>query len=868
MGRITAALRPGLAWASSAVRQVPERAIGRPAAGLAVAAAVVVVGAVGAAQLRPSASPELLSAPDSPIGRATAQQQRAFGGEPIFIAVKGAVATQILGSEKLLGLLKLEGEVAKLRGVRAVFGPGTFVNQTVLQVERLIERELGPLTQTANRAADAARRRAEAEGKSPAEVKRIVESTRLTTLTSLPAVKDLLVRFGYVGLPAINNRNFTTALALGTGTQPKQRFRFLFPDNEHAVIAVRPQPGLSDAQLRRLGRELESRAKAAGLGRLKLQVAGVPLIAAGVSGAMATELAILAPVVVLGMILALLGALRMRREGLRALVLAGAAMVISAGLAWLLGLGLNPATLAALPVVLGLAVDFAVQLQARFWAFRARRLEPRASALLATRAMAPVLSLAALAMSAGFLTLTLGPVPLIDRLGQTLALGTLVSLSLVLGLGGALFAAGRPGAQRTPALRIPGRVRRMLAGHGRLILAAAAGLAAVGIALSPVMAVESDVAELAPAGMHELRQAEQLQRELGTTGQLRVLVRAPDVTDPQVLAWMARFQRQVLALRRDLRPGPNLAELLLAGLGDRTPTRQEIDGLLTVVPQYFLSGVVTRDRREAELSFGVPLIPVSEQAELLGRIEGLLALAPPQVNAAPAGLLAGAADSVRELEGQRPWLLLAAALVVFLILWRARRSRLRAALPLVPALLAAGISALLLLIVGLRLSPLSAALEPLVLAIGVEFGILLEARYREARQAGEPPAAARAEALERVGGAVAVSAATVAVGFAALAASRMPMLREFGLLVAFELALCLLASVLVVPALAEALDRRALRTAAGLAPERHPRRGRPARADRLPPVRVQRPRARRRAWRRPRAGDRGVHTPDLTGRPR
>jgi predicted RND superfamily exporter protein len=118
------------------------------------------------------------------------------------------------------------------------------------------------------------------------------------------------------------------------------------------------------------------------------------------------------------------------------------------------------------------------------------------------------------------------------------------------------------------------------------------------------------------------------------------------------------------------------------------------------------------------------------------------------------------------------------------------------------------VSALALRISGIELSPLGAGLEPLVLAVGVEFGLLLEARYHEARQAGATVLDARDEAVRRVGGAVAVSALAVAVGFAALATSRLELLQQFGLLVAFEVLLCAALAIWLVPALSAALDPR------------------------------------------------------------
>jgi predicted RND superfamily exporter protein len=397
-------------------------------------------------------------------------------------------------------------------------------------------------------------------------------------------------------------------------------------------------------------------------------------------------------------------------------------------------------------------------------------------------------------------------VPLVDRLGETLAIGVGSCLLTVLLVGPPLLVATDRDGARSPLLVTP---HTALSARARTVaLVVVAAFAVVGLAVSGGTGVESDLKKLAPSGMEQLRNIEALERDLGTSGQLRIAIRARDVTDPAVLDWMNGLDSRVLALDKRLRPGPNLAAILTTGGGGTIPDRAGVERLLRVVPRYFVSAVLSDDRKLAELSFGIPLLPADEQAQLIDRVKPLLAGAPDGVRAEPAGLVALAASSVQGLEGGRPWLLLAAALVVFLVLLATRRRLDRAIVPLVPALLAAGTCALLIAVTGASLSPLSAALEPLVLAVGVEFGLLLEARYREARQAADTPSQAARVATETVGAPVVVAAATVALGFAVLVVSRLAVLEQFGLLAAVELVLCALAAILIVPGLAAALDRR------------------------------------------------------------
>jgi predicted RND superfamily exporter protein len=751
-------------------------AVERPRRALVGAVLLTLIGVWGASTLRPGSPQSLLAKPHSATAAATRSHERAFGAEPIVVSLQGDLTTT-LAAPNLVNLLALERQIASLRGVQAVFGPGTFIQQTVNQIDGVIRQDL--IKAGANAAG---------------------------AVATHQQLKDLLVRYGYIGVPSITNDSFVGQLVFGSGTEPKQRFAWLFPDARHALVLVRPRAGLSDPQTRALGSRIEQLVKAAPLQDVQPLVAGAPLVAAGVSDQFSRELLRLAPVLIGAMALVLLIGLGLRIGSLLLLVPAGVAVLLTASLSAGLGLGLTPATVAALPVILGLAIDYAVQLQARYWDRRFAGVAMRQAALSAAVELGPTLLLAGGSMAAGFLALSLSGVPLVSLLGLTLAIGVGCSLLVVLVFAPSLLAcADRLGAP-PPQLPVPRRIT--VSRRAPILGLAAAGAAALGgLALSAGASVQSDLGKLAPGGMTQLRNVERLEQELGTSGQLRVAIHARDVTNPAVLQWMEAVQGQVLALDNRLRPGPNLAAILSTGAGGSIPSQADVQSLLTLVPAYFTAAVLSPDHTRAELSFGVPLIPGDDQARLVDRIKRVLSRAPAGVSAQPAGLIALSAASVEGLQAGRPWLLLLAALIMFSLLFVVRRRLDRAIIPIVPALLGAGFSALIVAATGIRLSPLGAGLDPLVLAVGVGFGVLLDARYHEAREAGHSETVAARLAARHVGAPVAVAAATVALGFATLIASRFNVLVQFGALAAVEVLLCALAAILIVPALAAAFDR-------------------------------------------------------------
>ena len=78
------------------------------------------------------------------------------------------------------------------------------------------------------------------------------------------------------------------------------------------------------------------------------------------------------------------------------------------------------------------------------------------------------------------------------------------------------------------------------------MLAIGLAVAVVGLALDTQTAVTSDIQELVPQDLSALRDVDTLQKETGVSGEIDVTIRADDITDPKVIAWMTSFQQQVL----------------------------------------------------------------------------------------------------------------------------------------------------------------------------------------------------------------------------------------------------------------------------------------------------------------------------------
>jgi uncharacterized protein len=861
----------------------------RPGRVLAVVAVLAVGGCALALRLEPSAAMTTLVGEGDATYQATERYRERFGDHSVIVLVRGELPNLVL-TENLNRLLGLEGclsgnkpedqpapggpgspceRLAELEPVQVVYGPGTFINSAVGEIQDAYSAQQQAKAGEAERAARAARRVARAQGKPPAEQARLADSARQLVYAGF--LRDLLqlnLRYGLglTGLPRLNDPDFVSALVFDPergATTPKARFAYLFPSSQSAVIQVRLKPGLSDADraeavslVRAAVRMEQWRLKDAGY-----TVTGAPVVAEDLTDALAgsTLRLLVVGLVLMAVVLALVFRGRPR---LVPLAVALAAVAITFGAMALIGAPLTMASIAVLPVLLGLGVDYAIQYQAR--------VQEEGGPARAARVAVPAIATAALATAVGFLVLLLSPVPMVRGFGALLVVGIAIAFAAALTAGtAALTLAARGGGRSGPVARSVRGAGELVESAARAIggvlgppcrraggavvgaalrrpgrvLAVALVAAAVGWAVDSRTEVVSDLERLVPQDLAAVQDLQALQRATGVAGEIDVIITSPptrDLTDPAVVKWMREYQSGLLERygyssergcgRADLCPALSLPDLFRseASAGDR----ERIRGLLNAVPPYFSRAVITEDRRTANLAFGIRLTSLERQQEIVDDMRARLD-PPDGVSAELAGLPVLAAEANATLSD--PWRRLAtlaaglvAVLLVLLLVYRVggrsdvarrlswRQAWRRAWVPVVPIALATGWSALVLWLLGVQLNPLSAALGALVLAISTEFAVLLAARFRSERAAGHAPVEALRRTYGSTGAAVLASGATAIAGFAVLALSDVRMLRDFGLVTVVDLTVSLLGVLAVLPAVLVLAERR---TAERRAPE-------------------------------------------------
>jgi uncharacterized protein len=797
---------------------------------VALSALVAVAAAVGATQLPTDAGVDTLADSDSATAKATQQVREEFGEEPIVVLVKGELP-ELLLTDDLFRILRLEGclsgkvpkgakaipgpcaELAEMGAVEFLTGPGTFLNESVVQIDN--------------------------------QLRRLAENVPADRFREY--LLAVATKYGITSAPSIANEDFVATVvfdfARPRGT-PKARLSYLFPNAKSAQIVIRLRPDLSEAERRRaIGlieeaveettprKACKQRGKPAPCFELEngsYVVSGAPVVIDGVSSALKDALLLLFAVAIAVMALVLFLVFGSRWP-LLPLAIALIAAAITFGLLALVGGSLTMASIAALPILIGLAVDYAIQFQARF--------DETGSAEKAASLGGPTIGAACLATGAGFLALQLSPVPMVRGFGWFLILGIAVAFGLALTVGLGTLAVWRAG----PGTRNGGHLRWMLGNphstrhplverilsvartYPEVVLAVGIGLAVMGWAAGTRVDTVTDIRELAPQNVKAVEGLNELQDTTGVSGELDVSIEAEDLTDPETVEWMAGFKKRVLeaggfegedpsCLQAEICPGPALSDFLVKG--EERPTAKRIDATLGALSPYALRQVAPIDPKTGEvghqalISFGIRAQSLEDQQKLVERVRGEIGEPPDGVEVQLAGLSVIAAESASELSSSRYWLTLAGIFLVGLALLLIYRSWRRALVPLVPTVLATGWASLLLWITGIPLNPMSAALGALTIAIATEFGVLLSGRFHEEREAGAGVEEALERAYSRTGAAVIASGATAIAGFAVLIASDVQMLRDFGLVTVVDLGAALVGVLLVLPATLLLLERR------------------------------------------------------------
>jgi hydrophobe/amphiphile efflux-3 (HAE3) family protein len=490
--------------------------------------------------------------------------------------------------------------------------------------------------------------------------------------------------------------------------------------------------------------------------------------------------------------------------------------VVALGLIWafglvgFLGIPLTLATIAALPVLLGVGMDYSIQMHSRI---EEEVVLDRAAHPIqaAARGLGPALLVVTFDAVFAFMALWFAKVPAIREFGSLMVVGivavcicSIVATLAVLGI--------REYKSPTKGKDFSrGRLSRFVAFLGSVPSRAAVPLALAsvvvflaGVAVEGRLVLQTDPIQWVNPRAQSIIDINALKAGTGSDNELAMNVTTTQPFSDESVAYVARLSRQLEAkYPAALWPAAGLVNLVdqfiaTPGASAVPPTGNQIAAVYLLAPPGIQKTTVADGGQSLNVIFRGRTNLLSALEPMVKDLQGRVK-PPPGLTVAPGGIAVVGVGLVQNLEKSRILLTYLALLFVGAFLAVRLRSLVRSLLSLVPVLVAVGAVSLFAVAFNLKLSPVTAVAGPLVVAVCTEFTSLILLRFVEERGRGLAPRQAMETTARRTGRAFMVSAMTAIAGIAVLATSSMPLLRDFGIIVAMNVTVALLSALIVLP---------------------------------------------------------------------
>ena len=480
------------------------------------------------------------------------------------------------------------------------------------------------------------------------------------------------------------------------------------------------------------------------------------------------------------------------------------------GLAGYLGIPLTIVTIAGLPVMLGVGIDYAIQMHARI---EEEVIIDRAEAPIqeTARNLGPALLVVTFDAIFAFIALRFAKVPMIREFGLLLAVGIAViclcSIIFPLAtLGIREFKSPTKGRDFREGFlgRLVVRLGSLPAGVAIPLAIASVAVFLGGAAVEGKLTLQTDPVQWVNQSSQTIKDFHAVEREAKSSSELGVFVTAKDVFSDEFTKYNYDFTRNQIAQHEGvLLTGSSIqttvGDLLdIPGGSPIAPRGEDVKAAFDLAPSDIKSSSVAAGGTAFNIAFRLAPGSLERTGSIVNEMRADKS-APAGVRAVPSGLAVVGVGLLVNLESNRVLLTYLAIGFVFLFLAFRLRSIIRSLLSLVPVLIATGAASLIAYALGLVLSPMTAVGGPLVVATCTEFTSLILLRFVEERQRGLGPKEAIDVTAARTGRAFIVSGLTAICGVAVLSLSSLPLLRDFGRIVAMNVTVALVSALVVLP---------------------------------------------------------------------
>ena len=796
----------------------------------AVGLLLTLVAGYGATQLKFSTGQDSYLNASDQVYKDNVAYQGLFGGEAMLVlltANDGQTVVDLSNPHNLAEMQKVADQLnAHPDLVEAVVTPGTALTWSDDLIQKTPEGQVStnPTASVAGHALLTALSAPQADGQPQSDASKAARTADAgTTLTRLGAVAP--------AQRTLDNTDWVKFLTYDNSGAIRKPLGAVFTDNAHAQIVVRLK-GNASIETEGAGAVLVQQViKQADFQNGTTTVTGAAVLLKQINdylkGGMLTLGAI--AVVVMTIILLLLFNVRWRLLPMGVILIG---VIWAFGLAGYLGIPLSLVTIAGLPVMLGIGIDYAIQMHARVE--EEVIIDHSEHPIQETaRNLCPALLVVTFDAIFAFLALRFAKVPMIRQFGLLLAVGIAVICfaSIIVPL-----ATLGIREYKSPTVakdfregflgRLTVKLGSMPLWAGPLLAVASFAVFFGGLSVESKITLQSDPVQWVNQSSQAIKDFRTVEAQTGASSELGIFVKSDDVFSQQTVDYVSsltsrnidRFPETLLGASSVVATMDYLIEVPGAQTVNATPA--DVRGGYDLAPIDIRRSTVAL--ANAPASQVAPTGPQAGAMNIIYRygpgsleerkviVNGIRANAspPPGVSATPSGLAVVGVGLLENLTGNRTLLTYLSILFVGIFLAVRLKSLVRSLLSLVPVLIAVGAANLVAWGLDLKLSPITAVGGPLVVAACTEFTSLMLLRYLEERRRGLEPRPAVDVAAARTGRAFSVSGLTAVSGIAVIATSQLPLLRDFGIVVGLNVAIALLSALTVLPPLLVWADQR------------------------------------------------------------
>ena len=496
-------------------------------------------------------------------------------------------------------------------------------------------------------------------------------------------------------------------------------------------------------------------------------------------------------------------------------------LLMTFGIMGLFQIPLSMATMGALPILLGIGIDYAIQFHSRL--DDEIREHPLAEAIRITiTKTGSAVFFAMIASALGFVAMQVSTLPDIRQFGAVAILGLVccyVAAILIIPLA-AILTDYKPRPVKTPKPgdRPPLSVRYnaflkkaalSITKYAVPILLILCVIGVTGLFVDEEIPINTEIKSYVPVDMPALISINTVTNAIGDLDGLQVEVTGGNLVSPDVLNWMYTWGNNELESHEwQFTSVESVATLIVSANNGVLPeSQEEINRILAEIPAETLRPYLL-DGQWAVISFGMNSMSLEAERSLAEQVSRDIAFyqPPPGVEAVVTGTPYSDVELMKEMNTGKLQMTILAFAVIFVFLSLLYRSLGKAAVPLIPIVLIIGWNGAAMYLLGIEYNILTATMGAMTIGVAAEYCIMMVERIYEEMETQDVLTAVL-EGTGKIGAAISVSACATMAAFSALIVSDFPIIRVFGFVTVIAMAFTLFGAVVAVPAVASLVLR-------------------------------------------------------------